>query len=72
MYYCDDKKLKRKIIKWAYAHGYYGTAGGWIYKEGDTRLRTSGKRKNKATKPICQGWENFYKIYRYRIDKEIG
>lgn len=46
-----------KIAKqYGLANGFYGQLGGWIYKDGDKRMRTSGRWKGKVQKPICQGW----------------
>lgn len=41
---------------YAYAHGYYGQHGGWIYK--DDRV-------------ICQGWWEFHRRYRHQINEWV-
>ena len=61
---------------WGEKHGYYGESGGWIYREGRTVLRDSGRWKNKLQKPVCQGWAKLYRLHwqqveRYRKNKGL-
>lgn len=51
--------------KWAKKHGYFGLAGGWIYHSASP---STSSRSRTGWKPICQGWANFYRLYRPQID----
>lgn len=69
----DEKKSAKEYGK---AHGYYGMAGGWIYRDGSddaeiyyTRDGLTNIRRSRFNgKPVCQGWLSFYYLYKRDIE----
>jgi hypothetical protein len=48
--------------RWAHAHGYFGAAGGWIYRGESQEAVTRGQGRS-----LCQGWGVFWTYFKARI-----